>query len=59
MPYNENREQAIQYFEIGKSKLNAGYRNEALSNFNMAYAIASKNHLTDLKNLIQSYIDEF
>lgn len=42
MSYNEFETQAWQYFEIGKEKLAAGHKGEALSNFNMAYNIAQK-----------------
>ena len=57
MPYNEFQEQAEQYFEIGKQKLVEGNKGEARNNFNLAYNIASKNRLTDLMSLIQSYLN--
>lgn len=57
MPYNEFRDQALQYFEIGKQKLAEGNKGEARNNFNLAYNIADKNNLSDLKVLIKSYLN--
>ncbi len=57
MPYNEFEQQAEQYFEIGKQKLAEGNKVEARNNLNLAYNIASKNRLTDLMSLIQSYLN--
>jgi regulatory protein YycI of two-component signal transduction system YycFG len=57
MPYNEFRDQALQYFEIGKQKLAEGNKGEARNNFNLAYNIADKNNLSDLKALIKSYLN--
>jgi len=57
MPYNEFQQQAEQYFEIGKQKLAEGNKGEARNNFNLAYNIADKNGLTNLKNLIRSYLN--
>lgn len=58
MPYNEFRQQAEQYFEIGKREMWAGKKLSAEANFNMARAIASKNDLSDLVALIDSYLKE-
>ncbi len=55
MPYNEFETQAWQYFEIAKDKLAAGQKNEALSNFNMAYNIAQKNNMYGLMSQIDAY----
>ncbi len=57
MPYNEFRDQAEQYFAIGKQKLAEGNKDEARNNFNLAYNIADKNGLSDLKSLIKSYLN--
>ena len=56
MPYNEYRQQAEQYFEIGKDKLASGNKGEARNNFNLARAIAVKEGLNDLIALIDSYL---
>lgn len=56
MPYNEYREQAEQYFEIGKEKLALGNKGEARNSFNLARAIAVKERLNDLISLIDSYL---
>lgn len=58
MPYNEFETQAWQYFEIAKEKLAAGKKNEALSNFNMAYNIAQKNNMYGLISQIDVYLRE-
>ncbi|MBR5090542.1 MAG: hypothetical protein IK093_14020 [Ruminiclostridium sp.] len=56
MPYNEYRQQAEQYFEIGKDKLASGNKGEAGNNFNLARAIAVKEGLNDLIASIDSYL---
>lgn len=58
MPYNECEEQAWEYFEIGKEKLASGNKGEARNNFNMAYNIASKNNMSQLMSMIQTYLNE-
>lgn len=57
MPYNEFKEQANLYFEIAKEKLASGNKTEARNQFNMAKAIAEKEGLTKLVNLINSYLN--
>lgn len=58
MPYNEYEEQAWEYFEIGKEKLALGNKGEARNSFNMAYNIASKNSMSQLMSLIQTYLNK-
>ena len=58
MPYNEFETQAWEYFEIAKEKLSAGKKNEALSNFNMAYSIARKNNMYGLMSQIEAYLKD-
>ena len=54
MPYNEFEEQAWEYFENAKRKLESGNRGGARSDFNMARAIASKNNMYGLIELIDT-----
>lgn len=58
MPYHEYETQAWQYFEIAKDKLAAGYKGEAILNFNMAYNIAQKNNMYGLMSQIDAYRKE-
>lgn len=58
MPYNEYKDQAELYFDIAKDKLESGNIVEAKNQFNMARAIASKEKLTNLVKLIDSYLKD-
>lgn len=58
MPYNEYRQQAEQYLEIGKKYLYSGNKGEARNNFTLARAIAVKERLNDLISLIDSYLQD-
>ena len=58
MPYNEFEEQASEYFENAKRKLESGNRGGARSDFNMARAIASKNNMYGLIELIDTYLKD-
>ena len=56
MGYNEGKEQAFLYYELGKRALERGNRGEALNNFNHARAIAVENNMTNLIRLIDDVL---
>ncbi|MBQ7672979.1 MAG: hypothetical protein IJT36_00375 [Alphaproteobacteria bacterium] len=56
--YNEYRQQAEQYLEIGKKYLYSGNKEEARNNFIYAKAIADKEKIKDLIALIDSYLQD-
>lgn len=58
MGYNEGKEQAFLYYELGKRALERGKRGEALNNFNHARAIAVENNMINLIRLIDDVLED-
>jgi hypothetical protein len=55
MPYHEGKEQAHLYFDIAETQHQKKF-SSALSNFNLALAIASNNNMKDLVTLCKACI---